>query len=116
MWFTDCTCTLVTLIYCTSLSNCTIALCYIAETCTRLEELDACGCLRDSNKTVSAFQESLLYVKETGQRRDFRLLVGGMSLLLPFFFFYSEQGVIKTQYNAWIPIAKASIKEPRKKN
>ena len=67
-----------------SLKLYTIALCYIAETCTRLEELDACGCLRVSNKTVSAFQESLLYMKETGQRRDFRLLVGGMSLLLPF--------------------------------
>ena len=32
-----------------------------------------------------------------------------------FYYFYSEQGLIKTQYNAWIPIAKASIKEPRKK-
>ena len=30
-------------------------------------------------------------------------------------FFYSDQGLLKTQYSAWIPIAKASIKEPRKK-
>ena len=26
-----------------------------------------------------------------------------------FFYFYNEQGLIKTQYNAWNPIAKASI-------
>ena len=32
-----------------------------------------------------------------------------------YLFLYSEQGLKKTQYNAWIPIAKASIKEPRKK-
>ena len=36
-------------------------------------------------------------------------------IYLFFFFVYSEQGLKKTQYNAWIPIAKASIKEPRKK-
>ena len=35
--------------------------------------------------------------------------------LFIYFFVYSEQGLKKTQYNAWIPIAKASIKEPRKK-
>ena len=71
----------------TLLSNCTIALCYIAERCTRLEELDACGCLRISNKIVYAFQESLLNMREAGER-DFRLLVGGIQFLLPLFFFF----------------------------
>ena len=39
----------------------------------------------------------------------------GTTKLFFIFYFYSEQGLKKTQYNAWIPIAKASIKEPQKK-
>ena len=42
----------------------------------QLQELDVCGCMNITNKTLYAFQESLLHMRE--ECRSFSLVLGGV--------------------------------------